>query len=168
MNGLIRLLTSIDKMLLITLKTISIISFVILTVLLTAVILARFIPFMSLLWCEEVIELVFACMIFYGSAALWITKEHFNAGNFVENRFFKDEKYKRCYRIALELMGLAFAAIFFYYSYRLTMNNNSVTNVLAIPKKMFYVCMPISGAIMTIYSIRNIWKEMNGFFKTAA
>jgi TRAP-type C4-dicarboxylate transport system permease small subunit len=35
-----------------------------------------------------------------------------------------------------------------------------VTNVFAIPKSILYSCMPVAGAIMIIYSIRNIVVEM--------
>jgi hypothetical protein len=31
-----------------------------------------------------------------------------------------------------------------------------VTNVFAIPKRVLYSCLPISGAIMLLYSIRDL------------
>jgi TRAP-type C4-dicarboxylate transport system permease small subunit len=37
-----------------------------------------------------------------------------------------------------------------------------VTNVFAIPKRVLYSCLPVSGAIMMLYSIRNIAVEMIG------
>lgn len=67
--------------------------------------------------------------------------------------------------MVLELMTLAFVIIFFYYSLKLTLFTEAVTNVLAIPKKVFYSCMPISGAIMIVYSIRNILMEVAGVSK---
>jgi TRAP-type C4-dicarboxylate transport system permease small subunit len=36
------------------------------------------------------------------------------------------------------------------------MNANDVTNALAIPKRILYSCMPISGIIMLLYSIKNV------------
>jgi TRAP-type C4-dicarboxylate transport system permease small subunit len=35
-----------------------------------------------------------------------------------------------------------------------------VTNVFAIPKRVLYSCMPAAGAIMVIYSLRNIAVEL--------
>ena len=55
---------------------------------------------------------------------------------------------------------LCFAAIFFYYSFELTRRAQDVTNVFAIPKQVLYSCMPIAGAVMVVYSIRNIIHEI--------
>jgi hypothetical protein len=37
--------------------------------------------------------------------------------------------------------------------------------VFAMPKKILYSCMPIAGAVMVVYSIRNIKVEMIGVIK---
>ena len=37
-----------------------------------------------------------------------------------------------------------------------------VTNVFAIPKRILYSCMPISGLVMVVYSLRNIALEIAG------
>ena len=64
------------------------------------------------------------------------------------------------YRITLELMVLIFVVIFCYYSYQLTHLAQDVTNAFAIPKSVLYSCLPISGGLMIIYSIRNIVVEI--------
>jgi len=56
----------------------------------------------------------------------------------------------------VELLVLLFVIIFFYYSYQLTELAQDVTNAFAIPKSVLYSCLPISGGLMIIYSIRNI------------
>jgi TRAP-type C4-dicarboxylate transport system permease small subunit len=43
---------------------------------------------------------------------------------------------------------------------RLTALARDVTNVFAIPKSVLYSCMPVAGAIMILYSIRNIAVEI--------
>ena len=63
-------------------------------------------------------------------------------------------------RIVIEFLVLLFASVFFYYSLRLTILALDVTNVFAIPKRILYSCMPVAGAIMLIYSIRNIVVEV--------
>jgi TRAP-type C4-dicarboxylate transport system permease small subunit len=65
--------------------------------------------------------------------------------------------------MTIELLVLCFALIFFYYSLRLTMLARDVTNVFAIPKRVLYSCLPVSGAIMVLYSIRNMAVEIIGF-----
>ena len=155
MNRMTGILQFIDKAIVNILKAITIIAFVLLTVILTANILARYFPVISLLWSEEIIELLFGTLVFYGAAALWIGREHFSAGDWI-SKFIKNDRAKQIYRLALEVMALIFAVAFFYFSLKLTTSAIAVTNVLAIPKRIFYSSMPVSGAIMVIYSIRNI------------
>jgi TRAP-type C4-dicarboxylate transport system permease small subunit len=57
-------------------------------------------------------------------------------------------------------MVLVVAAVFFYYSLRLTILAQDLTNVFAIPKRVLYSCMPVAGAVMVVYSIRNVILEI--------
>ena len=77
----------------------------------------------------------------------------------------KNERVRHGYRVIVEMLVLLFAVIFFYYSLRLTDLALDVTNVFAIPKRILYSCMPIAGAIMVVYSLRNIVVEMIGVIK---
>jgi TRAP-type C4-dicarboxylate transport system permease small subunit len=154
------LLRWIDRMLLIALKALTITCFVIVTILVTANVLVRFFPVASLHWFDEIIELFYACLVFYGAAALWISREHISVGDWIGSRIIKNATGRHIYRMALEVIVLVFALIFFYYSLRLTVLAQDVTNVFAIPKRILYSCMPVAGAIMIIYSIRNITVEI--------
>jgi len=116
----------------------------------------RFVPVASLHWFDEIVELLYAYLVFYGSAALWITKEHFSVGDWIGSRIIKNDAGRGVYRMVVELLVLLFVIIFFYYSYQLTELAQDVTNAFAIPKSVLYSCLPISGGLMIIYSIRNI------------
>ena len=148
-------LKRVDKIILGTLKAITITGFVLLTLLVSANVFVRFFPVASLHWFDEIIELLYAYLVFYGSAALWISHEHFGVGDWIEKRI-SNIRMRYVYRMTIELLVLCFALIFFYYSLRLTMLARDVTNVFAIPKRVLYSCLPVSGAIMIVYSIRNI------------
>ena len=165
MENRIGSLKSIDKVILKTLKAITITSFVFLTILISANVLVRFFPVASLHWFDEIIELLYAYLVFYGSAALWISHEHFGVGDWIEKRI-SNIRMRYVYRMIIELLVLCFALIFFYYSLRLTMLARDVTNVFAISKRVLYSCLPISGFIMVIYSIRNITVEVMGITKS--
>ena len=165
MENRIGSLKSIDKVILKTLKSITITSFVFLTILISANVLVRFFPVASLHWFDEIIELLYAYLVFYGSAALWISHEHFGVGDWIEKRI-SNIRMRHVYRMTIELLVLCFALIFFYYSLRLTMLARDVTNVFAIPKRILYSCLPISGAVMILYSIRNITIEIIGIVKS--
>jgi TRAP-type transport system small permease protein len=161
MENRIGSLKSIDQVILKTLKAITITSFVFLTILISANVLVRFFPVASLHWFDEIIELLYAYLVFYGSAALWILHEHFGVGDWIEKRI-SNSRMRYVYRMTIELLVLCFALIFFYYSLRLTILARDVTNVFAIPKRVLYSCLPISGIIMLVYSLRNTTVEIMG------
>ncbi len=148
----------IDRVLLYLLKGITITSLLSLTLLISANIFVRFFPVASLHWFDEIIELLYAYLVFYGAGALWISQEHFSVGDWVEKRI-KNRRAKYGYRAMTELLVVFFVVVFFYYSFKLTLLAQDVTNVFAIPKRILYSCLPVSGAIMMLYSIRNIAVE---------
>jgi TRAP-type C4-dicarboxylate transport system permease small subunit len=157
-------LRRIDQVILGALKAITITSFVFLTLLVSANVFVRFFPVASLHWFDEIIELVYAYLIFYGAAALWVSREHFGVGDWIEKRI-RQERMRHVYKLTIQLLVMGFALIFFYYSFQLTLLARDVTNVFAIPKRVLYSCLPISGFIMIIYSIRNIAVEVMGITK---
>ena len=165
MEDIIESLKSIDKVILSTLKVITTTCFVFLTILISANVFVRFFPVASLHWFDEIIELLYAYLVFYGAAALWILREHFGVGDWIEKRI-KNRRMRYGYKMIIELLVICFAVIFFDYSLRLTILARDVTNVFAIPKRVLYSCLPISGLIMIIYSIRNITVEMIGMMKS--
>jgi TRAP-type C4-dicarboxylate transport system permease small subunit len=152
-------------MILNALKVVTIVSFIFLTVLITANVIVRFFPVVSLHWFDEIIELLYAYLVFYGAAALWILRGHISVGDWIE-KSIGNPRLRHLYRMFIELLVLAFAAVFFYYSMRLTILALDVTNVFAIPKRVLYSCMPVAGALMVIYSLRNIAIELIEFGKT--
>jgi TRAP-type C4-dicarboxylate transport system permease small subunit len=155
----------IDRIMLNALKTVAIVVFILLTVLITANVFVRFFPVASLHWFDEIIELLYAYMVFYGAAALWITREHIHVGDWLGGALAKNERLGHAYGVVVETLVLAFACVFFYYSWQLTERALDVTNVFQIPKKILYSCMPVSGAVMVVYSIRNIIVELIGAVK---
>jgi TRAP-type C4-dicarboxylate transport system permease small subunit len=165
MDSVMDALKWMDKAILALLKALTIICFALLTILVTANVVVRFFPVVSLHWFDEIIEMLYAYLVFYGSAALWITREHFSVGDWIGKKVIKNVRIKHFYRMILEGLVLIFVVIFFWYSLRLTMLAQDVTNVFAIPKRILYSCLPISGAIMIVYSVRNVVIEIIGVMK---
>jgi len=157
-------LREIDRWILAALKVITIVVFILLTILITANVVVRFFPVVSLHWFDEIIELLYAYLVFYGAAALWILHGHISVGDWIE-KTIPDGNGRRLYRMTIEVVVLAFAVIFFYYSLRLTVLAQDVTNVFAIPKRVLYSCMPVAGVVMVVYSLRNIVLEIIGILK---
>jgi len=167
-QNILNALKKIDRMALAALKALTITLFLLLSLLVSANVLVRFVPVVSLHWFDEIIELLYAYLVFYGAAALWITREHLCVGDWISGRLFTGETALRVYRLVLELLGLLFAAVFCAYATRLTGLSLEVTNVFAIPKKVLYSCMAVSGAIMVLYSIRNCVTEILRWRRPAA
>jgi TRAP-type C4-dicarboxylate transport system permease small subunit len=155
MTKAIAILKKIDGAITFALKVITITLFVALTLIITANILLRYFPFTSLHWMDEIVEMCFAGLVFYGAAAVWMAKGHFSVGDWI-SKFIKKERAKLAYLLILEIICLAFAAIFLKYSFDITRKTMEVTAVFQIPKKVLYSCMPISSLIMVAYSIVNV------------
>jgi TRAP-type transport system small permease protein len=162
MEIIMNVLRWIDKAIVNILKVITIMCFIFLTILVSANIFVRFVPVASLHWFAEIVELFYAYLVFYGSAALWITREHFSVGNWIGTKIIKNNAGRSIYRIIVEFIVLVFVVVFFYYSYQLTHLAQDVTNAFSIPKSVLYSCLPVSGGLMIIYSIRNIVVEIMG------
>jgi TRAP-type C4-dicarboxylate transport system permease small subunit len=165
MTTIIAVMKRLDNILLNALKAVTIVCFVLLTVLIAANVFVRFFPVASMHWFDEIIELLYAYLVFYGAAALWITRGHISVGDWIGGALVKHPRMRHLFRAAVETLVLVFVLIFFYYSQQLTERAIDVTNVFAIPKKVLYSCMPAAGAIMIVYSLRNIAVEAAGIVK---
>jgi TRAP-type C4-dicarboxylate transport system permease small subunit len=112
-------------------------------------------PIVSFHWFDEIVELCFASLVFYGAAALWITKGHFSVGDWLSPRL-PGERSRGFYKMAISVISAAFMAIFFWFSLRLTLRTSELTTVFQMPKALLYSCMPVSAFIMLIYSLADI------------
>jgi len=145
---------AIDKKLEFSLRWVSISCLIILGLVLSAVVFVRWFPIAQISWSDEVVELAFAWMVFIGAAALWRNHEHFYV-NFVESKL-QSHRVGIYHLLFIEVLCIIFLALFFYYSYLFTSQADATSPILRFPKNLWYVCMPISGAIMIGYSFRNI------------
>ena len=145
----------IDRFFLTIFKWLCVSLFVVLTIIITANVFVRYVPIISLHWLDEIVELAFAWMVFFGSAAVWILRGHFSAGDWI-GRLLKSPKAKALNRLLVDIITFVFIAIFFWYSRQLYNRAMEVTAVFEFPKKIIYACMPISSAVMALYSLRFI------------
>ena len=118
----------------------------------TANILLRLFPVTSLHWSDEIVEMSFAALVFYGAAGVWMVKGHFSVGDWI-SRIVRNERARGGYRLLLELISLLFAGVLFCYSLNLVIRAREVTAVFQIPKAVLYSAMPVSALIMVAYSI---------------
>jgi len=155
----LRTLSRIDRGLVKVLEWICIALFVAITFILTLSIVVRFIPFMSMHWFDEILELLYGALVFYGAAAVWVSHGHFSVGDWI-SKFLKSVRARFAYRMVVELLSLIFIVIFFKYALELTLRTEEQTTAFAMSKKWLYACMPITGGIMLVYSIKNTYIEL--------
>ncbi|MEE4313476.1 MAG: TRAP transporter small permease subunit [Desulfofustis sp.] len=147
-----------DTYLYASLRLICIVCLALLLVLLIGNVFVRYVPFTAFYWFDEVVEWLFAWMIFFGAAALWSRNEHFKL-EWISKKL-SGTTAGHLLACIIELLSLFFLLIFFYQALRLTMLARDWTPVFNIPRRYLYVCMPLSGVIMVCYSIRNVIREL--------
>lgn len=135
-------------------------AFALLIVLVTTLILIRFAPLFSLGWADEIVEMAFAWLTFLGAAALWRTRSHFRVD--LIPSMLTGTRAGRILEIILSLMALAFFLVFTYEGTVLTMRTVTPSPILAWPKALWYMIMPISGVIILGYTIRDLWLLLRG------
>ena len=152
-------LARFDKALTLALEAICIFLFAGITVILTLNIVVRFVPIMSMHWFDEIVELFYGALVFYGAAAVWVVHGHFSVGDWISSRL-PNVRARFVYRFLVELASLVFILVFFKYSFDLFYATEEATTAFAMSRKWLYACMPISGLIMVIYSLKNMYLEL--------
>jgi TRAP-type C4-dicarboxylate transport system permease small subunit len=135
-------------------------AFVVLIVLVTTLILIRFAPLFSLGWADEIVEMAFAWMTFLGAAALWRTRSHFRVD--LIPGMLAGTRAGHALEILLGLMALAFFVVFTYEGVVLTLRTTMPSPILAWPKALWYMIMPISGLVILGYTLRDLWLLLRG------
>lgn len=154
MNQIIKTLSRLDPMLGSAMRVICVVSMMLLLILLTGNVVFRFVPVISMGWYDEIVETLFAWLVFIGAAALWRESSHFRVEWFYTK--FENRKAGYILGVLIETLCLFFLAVLTYQGLRLTLLANDWTPILKLPKRLQYVDIPIAGALMILYSIRNI------------
>lgn len=164
MNRLKNIVARFDRSLSLSLRLIASICFVALLFLLCAVVFVRFVPITSLGWSDEIVEWAFAWMVFMGAAALWRDNEHFRV-KWLEGRL-KGGKAQKLLGLAVEIFSIFFLVIMTYYGLKLMLRAHDRSPILELPRHIWYLCVPLAGAIMIGYSIRNFVAHLLGIKNT--
>ncbi len=149
-----------DRSLVVAMRGVCITAFAVLIVLVTTLILIRFVPMFSLGWADEIVEMAFAWMTFLGAAVLWRGRSHFRV-DLIPN-MLTGTRAGQFLEIILSLMALAFFLVFTYEGGVLTMRTVMPSPILALPKALWYMIMPVAGVIMIGYTLRDIWLICHG------
>ena len=161
MKNLLKHLENIQKIIETLFKRICIVFGFLLLLLLTANVVVRIFPIMSLHWFDEIVEILFAWLVFLGSAYLFSKKDHF-AIEWIQKKM-ETTKFLPFYKLIINIISLIFVSIFMYQSMRLTILANDWTPIFNFSKRFLYVSMPIAGVFMIYVSLLEIIKTPSYF-----
>ena len=153
-NAIFKSLSSLDRTLGFIMRNICIVCLVFLLLLLTGNVFFRFVTIISMGWYDEIVELLFAWLVFIGAAALWRDNSHFRVQWFYAK--FEDRTAGYIIGLLVEFLCLFFLIVMTWQGLRITLLANDWTPILKFPKRFMYVDIPIAGGLMIIYSIRSI------------
>lgn len=156
-------LKSLDRLLGGALRWIAILGLVALFVLLFANVIVRTFQIASVAWFDEVVQWLFAWTVFAGAAALWREGEHFKV-DILESLLADGRAARFVHKILIELLCLFFLVVMTWKGWELTMRNTALTPILQMPAMLPYAAMPVSGAIMCLYSLADIVAETRRAF----
>lgn len=153
MEKLLKGMNVVDGLIMKFIKIITMLCLGLLFLIVMGKILIQFIPWApAIQWTDEIIELLFAGLVFYGAAGVWMIKGHFSVGDWVA-KLAKTERGVLIYALVVDLISMIFIGLLCYYSIGLIQRTRELTPVFQIPKKYFYLGVPISSCIMMIYSL---------------
>lgn len=116
----------------------------------------RYVLHQSLHWATEVPNVILIWIVFLGSVVAFYEKRHIAFEAFVEAL---PDALSRVIRIVAELLVLAFLVVLIVYGYQIVMQAmNSLSDALKLPRGYFYICLPLSAALMALCSIENLYR----------
>lgn len=154
MNWVKDSLSNLDRTLAFAMRSLCVVCIVLLLMLLSGNVLFRFVPIMSMGWYDEIVEMLFAWLVFIGAAALWRENSHFRV-EWLSSKL-RNRTAGHVLGVIVELISLFFLVVMTHQGLRLTLLANDWTPILKLSKRLLYVDIPIAGGLMIAYGIRNI------------
>lgn len=150
-----KLLKTLDKIIGSVVMAAGILDMVALFVILTMNVIIRIFSLPVIVsWYSEVVEILFAWMVMLGAVLLCRNNDHFRVDLFLQK--YSEKRGYYWLEAACYCVSLAFCVYFMYFGYTLAAGASQTMPILRIPKGFAYSCMPISAALMCVYSVRDI------------
>jgi len=122
-------------------------------------ILDRFVPLFDMAWFEEVITLCFAWMMFLGAAELTRQEKLFNVDFFLK-KLSRRPRLSAGARCLIDTLCLCFSLVLLLFGAKWIRGIHSSTAALAMPSGVLYACIPVSMALMTLMSARDLVRDL--------
>ncbi len=112
-------------------------------------------------WSEELVSYLFAWMSLFGASLVVSERGHMNIPILVDKM---GDKAKKGLAIFAEVIACLFSIVILIYGgvQISTLAMGQMTSSLGVPIGVFYVMLPVSGAVNVIYTILNMIEIANG------
>ena len=157
-------LARLDRAMALTCRWIIIGCFVGLFLLLWLGILQRTFPAIKLSGYDELIELLFVWMTFIGSVALWREGALYRVD--ILERLLSG-RARQALAVIIHLFMLATVGMLTIKGVDFALHSGETTPFLQADKTYWYAAIPISGALMSFYSVAALWRALCGDAKAA-
>ncbi|MEO9526951.1 TRAP transporter small permease subunit [Roseibium sp.] len=154
------MLATIDRIAGFILRAIPVCCLAALFLLLLTNVIARTFQLAGFSWFDEIVQGLFAWMVFIGAAALWRERDHFQV-DWLERSL--PAIPARILRLVTTLLAICFLVVMTAYGADLTRSAKALTPILGLPTALFYITIPLSGAVMLIYSSAELLRLLTGF-----
>ncbi|WP_291299195.1 TRAP transporter small permease [Elioraea sp.] len=128
-------------------------------VLLLVAVIVRMVPALSFSGYDEIVELLFAWMVFLGALALWREGTLYRVTVIETALPLATRRMVRVFTRALMLMVALVMAVMGHAFVR---DAGEITPFLGLDKTYWYVAVPLTGAIMSVYAIAGLWRALRG------
>jgi TRAP-type C4-dicarboxylate transport system permease small subunit len=128
-------------------------------VLLSAGILQRLLPFIRIPGYDELVELLFAWMVFAGALALWREGTLYRV-DLIERLL--PAAGRRALSIVAQAAMLAIAWLLAWKGADFAIQAGETTPFLQANKISWYAAIPVCGALMVCYSLAALWRAILG------
>jgi TRAP-type C4-dicarboxylate transport system permease small subunit len=124
---------------------------------------SRYVLAMTFTWYDEIARGCFVWLTLLGAAVGVKRHAHFRL-HLVVDRL--PQRLQKAVPVLLPLVIMAFAAVLIQQGLVfLELGRIQQTPVMGLPKTWIYVAVPISGALMILYSLAPLWRTIRGLIR---
>jgi TRAP-type C4-dicarboxylate transport system permease small subunit len=120
---------------------------------------SRTLPILAIPGWEEIVELLFAWLVFLGALA------HFRMWTMFSVTALPDalgESWRRYLRIVVAALILCLAGVMTVWGWRFAWETPEVTPVLSLPRTAWFAAIPVAGAGMVVYACVHLYRDLRG------
>ncbi len=157
---MLEVLNKLDKLLYFILKTLVVTLFIAMVVLIAAQVYTRFFTNNSLTWSEELARYTMVYMVFLSAVLVARQKGHICIDDVVRRLSLKGRTAVLC---VSSLLQIVFFLTVVWGAYRLLPTASLRTSpAIGIPIPIVYFCVPLSCAMMLVYTVRDLVQLFTG------